>query len=201
MARLLLFNKPFHVLSQFTDSKGRSTLTKFLPSKVYGSDIYPAGRLDYDSEGLLLLTNQGQLQSRISSPRFKMWKTYNVLVEGAPKAPFFDAIRQGVKLRDGHCKPGRARAIADPQLWDRIPPVRHRASVPSHWIEVELGEGRNRQVRRMCAALGHPVLRLVRVAVGDWSLGTLQPGEVRELAVNLPQQGHTGMGPKPRRSR
>ena len=188
MARLLLFNKPFHVLSQFTDSKGRATLKEYFPREKYGAHIYPAGRLDYDSEGLLLLTAQGRLQSRISHPRCKMWKAYHVLVEGLPQQSFYDAIRAGVVLRDGPSQPGRARAIADPKFWHRSSPIRKRAAIPTCWIELEICEGRNRQVRRMCATLGHPVLRLVRVTVGEWSLGDLRPGQVKELTVHLPEK-------------
>lgn len=182
MARLILFNKPYDVLSQFTDARSpspRATLSDFV--KVPG--VYPAGRLDRDSEGLLLLTDDGRLQARISDPRFKAAKTYLVQVEGEPDDEALEALRNGVTLNDGPTRPAQARRIADPGLWPRNPPVRFRKTVPDCWIELTIREGRNRQVRRMTAAVGHPTLRLVRHSIGEWSLGTLAPGEWREVSV------------------
>lgn len=182
MARLILFNKPYDVLSQFTDLKSpspRATLSDFV--KVPG--VYPAGRLDRDSEGLLLLTDDGRLQSRIADPRFKTPKTYRVQVEGEPDAAALEALRKGVMLNDGPTRPAEARRIDDPDLWPRNPPVRFRKTVPDCWIELAIREGRNRQVRRMTAAVGHPTLRLVRWRIGDWSLDGIAPGEWREVAV------------------
>ncbi|MFC3340154.1 pseudouridine synthase [Paracandidimonas soli] len=171
--RLLLLNKPFQVLTQFTDDQGRKTLGDFV--KVPG--VYPAGRLDYDSEGLLLLTSNGRLQARISNPRHKQPKTYLVQVEGTPSQEQLQKLRQGVILKDGPTLPAEARAIDPPDLWERNPPVRFRKTVPTHWLELTICEGRNRQVRRMTAAVGLPTLRLVRTRIGPWSLRDLQPGE------------------------
>lgn len=179
MSRLILFNKPYGVLSQFTDAGGaspRATLSEYIP--VPG--IYPAGRLDRDSEGLLLLTGDGRLQAQIADPRFKMPKTYLVQVEGEPDAASLALLRRGVKLKDGLTRPAEADRIPDPDLWPRDPPVRFRKTVPDCWLKVTIREGRNRQVRRMTAAVGHPTLRLVRWAIGDWTLDGLPPGEWRE---------------------
>ena len=182
MARLILFNKPYDVLSQFTDARSptpRATLSDFID--IPG--VYPAGRLDRDSEGLLLLTDDGRLQSRISDPRFKTAKTYLAQVEGEPDEAALDALRKGVMLNDGPTRPASAERIEDPQLWPRNPPVRFRKTVPDCWIELTIAEGRNRQVRRMTAAVGHPTLRLVRQRIGAWALDGLQPGEWREISV------------------
>jgi 23S rRNA pseudouridine2457 synthase len=180
MARLLLFNKPCGVLSQFTDSRHadgpRATLSDFID--IPG--VYPAGRLDRDSEGLLLLTDDGKLQARIASPRKKTAKTYLVQVERVPDETALDALRRGVPLKDGTTRPARVRRIAPPDLWPRDPPVRWRRSVPDCWLEITLTEGRNRQVRRMTAHLGHPTLRLVRWRVGRWQLDGLAPGRWRD---------------------
>ncbi|MFC0204539.1 pseudouridine synthase [Novosphingobium soli] len=180
MARLILLNKPFDVLSQFTDAKSpspRATLSDF----VAVPGVYPAGRLDRDSEGLLLLTDDGRLQARIADPRFRLEKTYLVQVEGEPDEAALEALRRGVLLNDGMTRPARARRIADPQLWPRDPPVRFRKTVPDCWIELAIREGRNRQVRRMTAAVGYPTLRLVRWRIGDWTLDGLAPGAWREV--------------------
>jgi 23S rRNA pseudouridine2457 synthase len=178
--RLLLFNKPFGVLSQFSASKGRPVLADFIA--VPG--VYPAGRLDRDSEGLLLLTDHGPLQAQLSNPRHGTWKTYWAQVEGVPDESALEALRRGIGLQDGPTLPARARSIAEPPgLWPRDPPIRFRRQLPTRWIELSLREGRNRQVRRMTAAVGHPTLRLVRVAVGEWALADLQPGEWREIPV------------------
>jgi len=175
---LILLNKPFRVLSQFRDSDSRATLADFVD--VPG--VYPAGRLDYDSEGLLLLTDDGRLQSRISHPRTRMRKTYFAQVEGRPSPEQLDALVRGVDLKDGQAKAVSARAVDDPVwLWPRTPPIRYRKSVPDSWIEIVLTEGRNRQVRRMTAAVGLPTLRLIRYSVGDWSVAGLAPGEWRKI--------------------
>ena len=180
MASLILFNKPFGVLSQFTDAKSpteRPTLSAFgLPAGVYA-----AGRLDRDSEGLLVLTDDGRLQARIANPKAKMEKTYLVQVEGAPADRDLDPLRKGVVLKDGATRPAKVRLIAPPDLWERDPPVRFRKSVPDTWIEVTISQGRNRQVRRMTAHIGFPTLRLVRCRVGEWSVDGLQPGHWRAV--------------------
>lgn len=180
MARLIAFNKPYGVLSQFTDTgtpSPRPTLSNFIavPS------VYPAGRLDRDSEGLLLLTDDGALQARIAHPRFKAPKIYLVQVEGEPADAALALLRSGVELNDGRTLPADAERIAEPELWPRDPPVRFRKSVPDSWLRITLCEGRNRQVRRMTAAVGYPTLRLVRWAIGEWTLDGLPPGEWRDL--------------------
>ncbi|EXJ15459.1 pseudouridine synthase [Imhoffiella purpurea] len=181
MARLVLFNKPYGVLSQFSGSPPGSggALADYLPLP----GIYPAGRLDKDSEGLLLLTDDGGLQHRISHPRHKEWKTYWVQIEGTPEEEQLAQLRQGVMLNDGPTKPARAKRLMEPDLWPRDPPVRFRKRVPTAWIEIGLREGRNRQIRRMTAAVGLPTLRLVRVAIGQWRLDDLDPGQYRVIQV------------------
>ncbi|MES9851359.1 MAG: pseudouridine synthase [Candidatus Thiodiazotropha sp. L084R] len=170
---LILFNKPFGVLTQFTDGQGRPTLADYITTK----GVYAAGRLDRDSEGLVILTDDGKLQHRISRPGKKSWKTYWVQVEGSPSDQSIEQLRQGVDLKDGPTLPAKVREITEPALWPRDPPVRFRAKIPTQWLEIQLQEGRNRQVRRMTASVGHPTLRLVRIAIGQWRLKQLQPGE------------------------
>jgi 23S rRNA pseudouridine2457 synthase len=202
---LLLFNKPYGVLTQFTDAHGRSTLADYV--RVPG--VYPAGRLDYDSEGLLLLTDDGRLQARIADPKHKLPKTYWVQVEGTPTNEAMERLRRGVTLREGATgasmhraprldpigegqitRPAQARLITEPELWPRQPPIRFRKNIPTTWIEIILTEGRNRQVRRMTAAVGLPTLRLVRVAVGPYTLTDLKPGEWRLVSPALIQSRH-----------
>ncbi|MEO1638680.1 MAG: pseudouridine synthase [Pseudomonadota bacterium] len=176
MARVILFNKPFGVLSQFTDARSptpRPTLSAYIDVP----DVYPAGRLDRDSEGLLVLTDNGALQARIADPKNKMSKTYLVQVEGAPTDADLQPLRDGVTLKDGPTRPAKVKLIDPPRLWDRDPPVRYRKSVPDRWLEITISEGRNRQVRRMTAHIGFPTLRLVRWRVGSWTLDGIAPGK------------------------
>jgi 23S rRNA pseudouridine2457 synthase len=182
MTRLIAFNKPFGVLSQFTDAAGdgaRATLS----GHIALPGVYPAGRLDRDSEGLLLLTDDGRLQAQIADPRFKLPKTYWVQVEGQATPERLAALRRGVMLKDGPTLPALAEAIDPPALWSRDPPVRFRKSVPDCWIALTIREGRNRQVRRMTAAVDLPTLRLVRWQVGDWTLDGLAPGAWRDISA------------------
>jgi len=173
---LILLNKPFGVLPQFTDGEGRATLADF----VHVPGVYPAGRLDKDSEGLLLLTDDGRQQSRIADPKYKMPKTYWVQVERIPDPAALTALRRGVTLKDGTTLPADVARIDEPAaLWPRDPPVRVRQTVPDCWLSMTIREGRNRQVRRMTAAVGHPTLRLIRARIGEWSLDGLPPGEWR----------------------
>jgi 23S rRNA pseudouridine2457 synthase len=183
MARLILFNKPHGVLSQFTD-RGTETTRATLSDFIDIPDVYPAGRLDRDSEGLLLLTDDGQLQARIADPKFKMPKTYLVQVEGDAGEDALTQLRSGVRLKDGLTLPADVERIDTPDLWPRVPPVRFRKSVPDCWLKLTIREGRNRQVRRMTAAVGHPTLRLVRWQVGEWSLDDVPQGEWREVSVS-----------------
>lgn len=183
MATLVLFNKPFGVLSQFTDGDNRPTLAQYIKLP----NVYPAGRLDHDSEGLLLLTDDGDLQHHISHPAHKQPKTYWVQVEGAPNSYALTKLRQGVELNDGMTQPAEVRLIPTPKLWERIPPIRERANIPTQWLELVITEGRNRQVRRMTAAVGHPTLRLVRVKIGNWTLEGIEQGKYKTETVQPPK--------------
>ncbi len=184
MSTIILLNKPFQVLSQFQDAEGRQTLKHLLPNQP---GFYPAGRLDHDSEGLLLLTNDGALQHYISDPQHKQPKIYWAQVEGIPTADSLAEFERGLTLKDGKTKPAKCRAIEEPkQLWERTPAIRERKNIPTQWLEITLTEGRNRQVRRMTAAIGHPTLRLIRYKIGSWSLDSLQPGEHRTENAHLP---------------
>ena len=178
MNRLILLNKPFQVMCQFTDDTGRATLADY----VNVPNVYAAGRLDYDSEGLLILTNVGWLQHLIAAPRHKLPKTYLVQVEREPDANALRQLSKGVLLNDGMTQPAHVERIESPNVWERVPPIRERKTVPTAWLRITITEGRNRQVRRMTAAVGHPTLRLIRERIGNWSLGDLQPGEWKELA-------------------
>jgi 23S rRNA pseudouridine2457 synthase len=182
MASLILFNKPYGVLSQFTDDSDRPTLAQYIRLP----HVYAAGRLDFDSEGLLLLTDDGQVQHHIAHPAHKLPKTYCAQVEGAPNSYALTKLRQGVELNDGMTLPADARLIPTPRLWNREPPIRQRINIPTQWIEIIITEGKNRQIRRMTAAVGHPTLRLVRVQIGNWSLEGIAPGEYKVTEIHLP---------------
>lgn len=176
--RVILLNKPYLTLSQFTDSEGRDTLSKYVPFK----DLYAAGRLDYDSEGLLVLSNFGPLQSWITDPRYKLSKTYLVQVEGIPTQEALAKLQKGVMLADGMTLPAQAKLLpAEPSIAPRNPPIRDRKNIPTSWIELTISEGRNRQVRRMTAAVGYPTLRLIRQRVGPWEIGKLEIGKFKEV--------------------
>jgi len=192
VARLILFNKPYQVLSQFTDEKsaglkiqksGNPEKRKNLADYIKEKAVYPAGRLDYDSEGLLLLTDNGGLQHHISHPKYKSPKTYWVQVDGPPNKDAIKKLEAGVPLKDGMTMPAIVRLIDPPQVWERYPPVRFRQNIPTHWLELTIFEGRNRQVRRMTASVGLPTLRLIRYSIGDWNITTLPSGTWTRLEV------------------
>ena len=181
MTRIILFNKPYNVLSQFTDRGVEASDRQTLSDYLNVPKVYPAGRLDRDSEGLLVLTDNGRLQAQISNPKHKTPKTYWAQVEGAPDEAALELLRRGLALKDGRTAPAQARLIEPPeQLWPRTPPIRVRKTVPDTWLELTITEGRNRQVRRMTAAVGHPTLRLIRYAIGKWTLDELETGAWRE---------------------
>ena len=178
MARIIIFNKPFRVLSQFRASGDKVTLSHFFNDPT----LRVAGRLDYDSEGVLVLSDNGQLVQKIAHPRFEQQKTYLAQVEGEPTEKALEQLRSGVELKDGISRPAKARLVDEPDfLWAREPPIRYRAAIPTRWLELVIGEGRNRQVRRMTAAVGFPTLRLIRLQVGEWDLNGARPGEWKEV--------------------
>lgn len=170
---LILLNKPFNVLCQFTDKEGRKNLSDFIPIK----NVYAAGRLDYDSEGLVILTDDGNLQNKISDPKHKLAKTYWVQIEGVPNEEALYKLRKGVLLKDGMTKPAKVKLINEPKVRERTPPIRQRKNIPTSWIELSITEGRNRQVRRMTAAVGYPTLRLIRYSIGEWNINGLEVGK------------------------
>lgn len=178
MAKIVLFNKPFGILSQFTSQEGKQTLADFIDVP----EVYAAGRLDMDSEGLLVLTDDGKLQNRISSPKFKKPKTYWVQVEGEPDEASLAQLRDGVELKDGLTLPAQVKLIEEPNIWPRNPPIRERKSIPTSWLELTITEGRNRQVRRMTAAVGFPTLRLIRYSIDQWKIDGIDPGCFRMIS-------------------
>lgn len=182
MALLILLNKPFNVLSQFTDDNNRTTLAEFVDTK----GVYAAGRLDYDSEGLLLLTDSGPLQHKITDPKHKLPKTYWVQVEGIPSDDAINTLKQGVMLKDGMTAPAKAKIIEEPRVWERTPPIRKRNNDQTTWLSLTITEGRNRQVRRMTAAVGHPTLRLIRYSIGDWTIENIPSGSHSTTTINMP---------------
>jgi 23S rRNA pseudouridine2457 synthase len=179
---IVKFNKPFNVLSQFSDNSENATERGNLSDFISIPNIYPVGRLDKDSEGLMLLSDDGKLQHKLSNPKNKIKKTYNVQVEGELKQADLNLLRVGIKLKDGITLPAEVKIIEAPYLWDRVPPIRVRKTVPDSWLEVIIYEGRNRQIRRMTAAVGHPTLRLIRIKIGSYSLDNLMPGDFETIA-------------------
>ncbi len=177
--KILLFNKPFDTLSQFTDEQGRQTLADYVSVK----NVYTAGRLDRDSEGLMVLTNDGILQAKLTQPKSRSPKTYWAQVEGTPTELDLEKLRMGVELKDGMTLPAKVEIMPEPDIWDRHPPVRFRAAIPTTWLTLTLIEGRNRQVRRMTANIGFPTLRLIRHSIGDWHIGDLMPGQWKSITL------------------
>jgi len=184
MVDLVVFNKPYGVLSQFLDHDGHIGLKRYLNIP----NIYPMGRLDHDSEGLLLLSSDGALKTQITNPKYKIEKTYLVQVEGQITSSAISALSTGVLLKDGITRPAKAKEISEPKLWERNPPIRTRKKLPTSWIELRIHEGKNRQIRRMTADVGFPTLRLIRISIGPWWLKNIVPGEYRYEKVNLPQK-------------
>jgi 23S rRNA pseudouridine2457 synthase len=195
MAKIILLNKPYGVLSQFTDREARPTLAQFVADRR----VRVAGRLDFDSEGLVVLSDDGALIERIAHPRHKLTKIYWVQVEGNPTRDQLQQLRDGVLLRDGATRPAKVRPIVPPAVWEREPPIRHRLTVPTHWLEIRISEGRNRQVRRMTAAVGLPTLRLIRCAVGPWTLTGLASGESRIIELDHTPAAEKKSAEQPRR--
>ncbi len=179
MTKLIIFNKPYDVLTQFTDKAGRKTLKDY----INVDKVYPAGRLDRDSEGLVLLTDSAELQYWISDPKHKLAKTYWVQLENIPNEGVLEQLRSGIKLKDGMTSPAQAQLIAAPNIWPRTPPIRQRKAIPTQWIELQITEGKNRQVRRMTAAIGHPTLRLIRYAIGDWTIDNIESGKWQHVVA------------------
>ncbi|SFD38533.1 pseudouridine synthase [Pseudoalteromonas denitrificans] len=179
--KVVLFNKPFDVLCQFTDEKNEQKPRKTLADYIKVKNVYAAGRLDRDSEGLLILTNDGKLQNKLASPKQKTQKTYWVQVEGVPSDKSINDLCQGVKLKDGITLPAKVKIMSEPVVWDRNPPIRERKNIPTTWLEIKITEGRNRQVRRMTAHIGHPTLRLIRYSIGKWSIDSISNGEYKEI--------------------
>lgn len=192
MSKILLFNKPFQVLTQFTSNDGKSTLADYIDHP----DFYAAGRLDYDSEGLLILTDEGPVQHYLANPKFKMEKTYWAQVEGDITEEALAALCKGVELKDGLTRPAKAKKIDEPDIWERTPPIRERKNIPTSWVELKISEGKNRQVRRMTAAVGFPTLRLIRYAIGEWTLSGLQPGQsqILDVQINIPKRTSPSSG-------
>ena len=182
--KLILFNKPFQVLSQFEDAENRHTLKEYIPIK----NVYPAGRLDYDSEGLMILTSCGKTQHKITDPKSHMRKTYWVQIENIPTETDLNKIRQGIKIKGHLCLPARVKIIDEPVIWQRIPPIRARKHIPTSWLEISIQEGKNRQIRKMTAAMGFPTLRLIRIKIGPWQLNELKPGEYRQIQTVAPNE-------------
>ncbi len=180
MSKLIIFNKPFGVLSQFTDSSGRKTLSDFIPIP----NVYPIGRLDKDSEGLLLLSDNGYFNHSIAEPNKKVWKTYLVQVEGIPREDELLRLRGGIMLKDGFTLPAKCIKIKIPLINERTPPIRYRKNIPTSWLKISIHEGRNRQIRRMTASIGFPTLRLIRIKIGRWSIKSIEPGNFCEMKVN-----------------
>lgn len=197
MSNILLFNKPFQVLTQFTTDDDKDTLARYIKLP----NFYAAGRLDFDSEGLLILTDDGQVQHQLANPKFKLEKTYWAQVEGDITDEALNQLASGVELKDGLTRPAIARRMDTPPLWDRVPPIRERKNIPTSWVELKISEGKNRQVRRMTAAVSFPTLRLVRYAIGSHTLGALQPGQYEKSTIELKNSPAKNQHPRQKDSR